>query len=60
MMSSAEHGHERALVRATWTLVGATVALVIVTALLAQATWAEKHRSEPPVAGQEVATTQHR
>jgi hypothetical protein len=54
-MTAAQHGHERALVVATWALVAVTVALVIVTALLAQAMWAEKHRSEPPVARQEVA-----
>jgi hypothetical protein len=41
-MSTAEHGHERAPVRATWALVAATVALVIVTALLPQATWQER------------------
>jgi preprotein translocase subunit SecG len=54
-MTTAEHGHERALVRATWALVAVTAVLVIVTAMLAQATWQEKHRSEPPVARQEVA-----
>lgn len=43
--------------RATWALVAVTVVLCVVTAMLAQA---EKHRSETPVAGQEVATTQHR
>ena len=57
-MSGAEHNHGSALVAATWSLVAATVALVIVTALLAQATWTEKHRTETPVAGQEVATQQ--
>jgi hypothetical protein len=52
--------HDRALVRATWALVAVTAVLVVVTAMLAQATWQEKHRGEPPVARQEVATTQHR
>jgi hypothetical protein len=51
---SAKHGHERALVLATWALVAATVVLVIVTGLLAAATYEEKHRTEAPA----VATTQ--
>jgi hypothetical protein len=56
----SDASHDRALVRATWALVAATVVLVIVNGLLADATWEEKHRTEPPVARHEVATTQHR
>jgi hypothetical protein len=56
----SDASHDRALVRATWALLAATVVLVIVNGLLADATWEEKHRTEPPVARHEVATTQHR
>jgi hypothetical protein len=49
----SDASHDRALVRATWALVAVTVVLCIVTALLADATWTEKHRTEAPAA-QEV------
>ena len=46
-MTAADDGHERALVLATWALVAATVVPVIVTGLLAAATWKEKEGYQP-------------
>ena len=58
-MNAAEHelaelAATRRLTRATWVLCALTLLLAVVTAMLADATWTEKHRTETPA----VATTE--